>query len=137
MAGGLSVPRERAEILDGDGNGVLAGTARVVARSGEDITVSFIKGAQHVLETATSKNIGIAIRGTGTAGGFWDIDNVRLIEYPCTPEFTDDSFVNLEDFSKMAAEWQSCTEPETDVTGDGCVNMEDLLILIEYWLSDG
>jgi uncharacterized protein YbbK (DUF523 family) len=61
VAGGLSVPRERAEILDGDGNGVLAGTARVVDRSGEDITVFFIKGAQHVLETARSKNIGIAI----------------------------------------------------------------------------
>jgi hypothetical protein len=26
------------------------------------------------------KTIGIAIRATGTAGGFWDLDNVRLIE---------------------------------------------------------
>jgi len=83
-----------------------------------------------------NKNIGIAIRGTGTAGGFWVLDNVRLMEYPRTPEFTDDSFVNLEDFTKTAAEWQSCSEPETDVTGDGCVNAEDLIILIKYWLSD-
>ena len=26
------------------------------------------------------KNIGIAIRATGMAGGFWDLDNVRLGE---------------------------------------------------------
>ncbi len=83
-----------------------------------------------------NKNIGIAIRATGAAGGFWDLDNVRLMEYPRTPEFTDDSFVDLEDFAKMAAEWQSCTEPQTDVTGDGCVNAEDFIILIEYWLNN-
>lgn len=83
-----------------------------------------------------NKNIGIAIRATGGAGGYWDIDNVRLMEYPRIPDFTDDPFVNLDDFAKMAAEWQSCSEPETDVTGDGCVNMEDLMILAEYWLND-
>jgi len=82
------------------------------------------------------KNIGIAIRGTGSAGGFWDLDNVRLMEYPRTPEFTDDSFVGLDDFARMAAEWQSCSEAQTDVTGDGCVNLEDLMILVEYWLND-
>jgi len=58
VAGGLPVPRERAEILGGDGNAVLAGTARVVNRSGKDITASFIKGAESALETARSKNIG-------------------------------------------------------------------------------
>lgn len=83
-----------------------------------------------------NKNISIAIRATGGAGGFWDVDNVRLVEYPCTPEFTGDSFVDLEDFAKMAAEWLSCNEPQTDVTGDGCVNMDDLMILAEFWLSD-
>ncbi len=82
------------------------------------------------------KNIGIAIRATGGAGGFWDLDNVRLMEYPLIPEFTDDPFVDLYDFARMAAEWQSCSEPETDVTGDGCVNMEDFIILVEYWLND-
>jgi len=61
VTGGLPVPRERAEILGGDGNAVLAGTARVVNRSREDITASFVKGAESALETARSKNIGIAI----------------------------------------------------------------------------
>lgn len=82
------------------------------------------------------KNIGIAIRATGEAGGYWDIDNVRLMEYPRTPKFMDDPYVNLNDFVMMAAEWQSCSEPETDVTGDGCVNLEDIMILAEYWLND-
>lgn len=79
--------------------------------------------------------IGIAIRATD-AEGFWDLDNVRLMEYPRTPEFTGNSFVDLADFTRMAAEWQSCSEPQTDVTGDGCVNAEDLMILIQYWLND-
>lgn len=82
------------------------------------------------------KNIGIAIRATGAAGGFWDLDNVRLTEYPLTPEFTGDSFIDLEDFTKMAADWQSCADTQTDVTGDGCVNFEDIMILIQYWLNN-
>ena len=77
-------------------------------------------------------SIGIAIRAIGSAGGFWDLDNVRLTEYPLTPEFTGDSFIGLADFTKMAAEWQSCSEPQTDVTGDGCVNIEDIIVLIQY-----
>ena len=61
VAGGLSVPRKRAQISGGDGDAVLAGRARVVNRSREDITASFIKGAQNALETARSNNIDIAI----------------------------------------------------------------------------
>jgi len=80
------------------------------------------------------KNIGVAIRATGLAGGFWVLDNVRLTELP-PPDFTGDSFVNLEDFAVMAREWQSCTETTTDLTGNGCVNVEDLLILVESWLA--
>jgi hypothetical protein len=51
------------------------------------------------------KNIGIAIRANGAAGGFWDLDNVRL------------------------------TELAGDFTGDGVVNLSDLQILAEYWLD--
>jgi hypothetical protein len=82
------------------------------------------------------KNIGIAIRGMGTAGGTWVIDNVRVEEYPSIPNFTDDSIVNLADFAKMAAEWYLCGELLTDVTGEGCVNEADLQILMEYWLEN-
>ena len=82
------------------------------------------------------KTIGIAIRATGSYGGYWDLDNVRVTEFPLVPEFTDDSFVNLNDFAKMAAEWLLCSETTADVTGEGCVDGEDLLILAEYWLDN-
>jgi|FrelakmetLWP11LW_1041352.scaffolds.fasta_scaffold24252_2 hypothetical protein len=51
------------------------------------------------------KHIGIAIRGSGMAGGFWDLDNVRL------------------------------TELAGDMTGDGVVNLADFAIFAEYWLD--
>ncbi|MHC4963160.1 MAG: hypothetical protein ACYTGA_13740, partial [Planctomycetota bacterium] len=82
------------------------------------------------------ENIRIAMRGTSDLGGTWIIDNVRVEEHPSTPNFTTDSIVNLADFAKMAAEWLSCGEMMTDVTGEGCVNEADLLILMEYWLDD-
>lgn len=34
----------------------------------------------HLRDSASPQNIGIAVRATGNAGGFWDIDNVRLFE---------------------------------------------------------
>ncbi|MHC4856141.1 MAG: hypothetical protein ACYS72_07025 [Planctomycetota bacterium] len=82
------------------------------------------------------KAIGIAIRATGPMGGYWDVDNVRVTEYPLVPNFTDDSIVNLAEFAKMAADWLYCDDPVTDVTGEGCVNEDDLLILMEYWLDN-
>ncbi|MDH4202277.1 MAG: hypothetical protein OEV87_05235, partial [Phycisphaerae bacterium] len=69
-------------------------------------------------------------------GGYWDVDNVRVTEYPLVPNFTDDSIVNFADFAKMAADWLYCDDPVTDVTGEGCVNEDDLLILMEYWLDN-
>ena len=72
---------------------------------------------------------------TGKAGGFWDIDNVRLTKTPPGPDFTGDSFVNLQDFAVIAQQWLSCTQTTTDLTGDGCVTMEDLMILLESWLE--
>jgi len=80
--------------------------------------------------------IGIAIRATGPMGGYWDLDNVRVAEYPLVPNFTDDSIVNFADFAMMAADWQFCDDPLTDVTGDGCVDEDDLLIFMEQWLDN-
>ena len=105
------------------------------SRTVEDFSVTL--PAVQSTDQWAGKNISIAIRATNSpVGGFWDVDNVRLVEYPLTPEFTGDSFVDLKDFAMMAADWLLCDEPQTDVTGDGCVNMEDLMILAEYWLSD-
>lgn len=48
--GGLSTPREPSEIEEGfTAKDVLDGKAKVLTKSGEDVTVSFIKGAHLVL----------------------------------------------------------------------------------------
>jgi len=50
--GGLARPRPPAEIRGGDGNAVLAGRARVVDRTGRDVTAAFVKGARAALTLA-------------------------------------------------------------------------------------
>lgn len=90
------------------------------------------------------KNIGVQLISTltladldpdtGRAGGFWDLDNVRLTK-SVGADFTGDSSVNLQDFATMAQDWLSCTETTTDLTGDACVTMKDLTILAESWLQ--
>ncbi|OMD91461.1 DUF523 domain-containing protein [Paenibacillus odorifer] len=52
LLGGFSTPREPAEIVGGDGEDVLAGTAKVVDRSGTDVTELYLKGAYITLEKA-------------------------------------------------------------------------------------
>lgn len=53
--GGLPTPRMSAEIADGSGEDVLAGNARVIARSGndeKDVTEAFVNGAEKALSIA-------------------------------------------------------------------------------------
>lgn len=57
----LPVPRPPAEIIGGDGADVLAGRARVVSKTGEDISAPFVKGAETVLQIAREKRAAIAI----------------------------------------------------------------------------
>jgi uncharacterized protein YbbK (DUF523 family) len=52
VLGGLSIPREPAEIVGGDGYDVLDGKARVITNSGKDVTDSFMKGAYETLKVA-------------------------------------------------------------------------------------
>lgn len=47
--GGLPTPRDPAVLVDGDGDEVLDGKARVIADGGIDVTENFIRGAQQVL----------------------------------------------------------------------------------------
>jgi uncharacterized protein YbbK (DUF523 family) len=58
--GGLPTPREAADIVGGDGIDVLAGKAKVVAKSGTDLTAEFILGAEQVLQIARSQHIAAA-----------------------------------------------------------------------------
>ncbi|MFE8701621.1 DUF523 domain-containing protein [Cytobacillus sp. FJAT-54145] len=52
LLGGFTTPREPAEIVGGTGEDVLNGHARVVERSGADVTEMFMKGAKKTLEMA-------------------------------------------------------------------------------------
>lgn len=52
LAGGLHVPRSAAEITGGSGADVLAGRARVVTTTGEDVTEAFLMGAKAALDLA-------------------------------------------------------------------------------------
>ncbi len=52
LLGGLSTPREPAEISGGNGEDVLDGRARVLTQAGGDVTEPFIQGAYETLREA-------------------------------------------------------------------------------------
>lgn len=52
VLGGLATPREPAEIIGGDGEDVLDGKAKVMTKSGKDVTEAFLKGAYATLDIA-------------------------------------------------------------------------------------
>ncbi len=53
-SGGLLTPRLPAEIVGGDGDAVLDGTAKVMTANGTDVTAAYLKGAHHALQVAQS-----------------------------------------------------------------------------------
>ena len=61
VAGGLTIPRAPAEIVGGEGNNVIAGSACVIDRTGRDITEAFLKGARDILALARSRGVTAAI----------------------------------------------------------------------------
>jgi uncharacterized protein YbbK (DUF523 family) len=52
VLGGLSIPREPAEIVGGGGEDVLDGHAKVITNNGMDVTEQFLKGAFETLKIA-------------------------------------------------------------------------------------
>ncbi|MFA6142231.1 MAG: DUF523 domain-containing protein [Candidatus Omnitrophota bacterium] len=46
VLGGLGIPREKSEIIGGNGKDVLEKKARVVTLSGRDVTANFVSGAK-------------------------------------------------------------------------------------------
>ncbi|MGN7403394.1 DUF523 domain-containing protein [Cytobacillus praedii] len=52
LLGGFSTPREPAEIVGGNGEDVLDGKAKVIEKSGKDVTKLYIKGAYSTLRKA-------------------------------------------------------------------------------------
>jgi len=59
--GGLGTPREPMGIIGGGGSEVLDGKARVMNRSGEDVTENLVRGAEEVLKIAKSLGVRDAI----------------------------------------------------------------------------
>lgn len=74
--GGLSTPREPAEIIGGAGNEVLLGQKAVRTRTGKDMSLTFIKGAQKTLEIARREGIKKAIlkQNSPSCGSEWIYD---------------------------------------------------------------
>ncbi|NIC04961.1 DUF523 domain-containing protein [Billgrantia bachuensis] len=58
---GLPTPRAPAEIIAGDGAGVLAGSAQIVDRCGENLTEAFLKGASLALQLCRRHGIKVAV----------------------------------------------------------------------------
>ncbi|OCA91976.1 DUF523 domain-containing protein [Pseudobacillus wudalianchiensis] len=52
LLGGFVTPREPAEIIGGDGEDVLNGRAKIIEKSGRDVTDLYVKGAYKTLEKA-------------------------------------------------------------------------------------
>ncbi|MDP4553500.1 DUF523 domain-containing protein [Alkalihalobacillus macyae] len=61
LLGGFLTPREPAEIVGGDGGDVLDGKARVIERSGRDVTELYIKGAYNTLDKAIEIGVTIVV----------------------------------------------------------------------------
>ncbi|MBA4542661.1 DUF523 domain-containing protein [Thermoactinomyces sp. CICC 10521] len=59
--GGLSTPRNPAEIVGGDGDDVLEGKARVIDNQGNDVTDAFIRGAYETYRIAKTVGANEAI----------------------------------------------------------------------------
>lgn len=58
---GLPTPRAPAEIIAGDGAGVLAGSAQIVDRCGENLSEAFLKGASLALQLCRRHGIKVAV----------------------------------------------------------------------------
>ncbi len=69
VVGGLQIPRPPAEIESGegvDGADVLAGEARVLTESGEDVTEAFVAGARRALFEALESEARVAVLKEGS-----------------------------------------------------------------------
>lgn len=76
LMGELPVPRPAAEIVGGAGADVLAGRARVIAATGEDVTAAFVAGAEAALALARQNGCvhALLIDRSPSCGSLWIYD---------------------------------------------------------------
>lgn len=90
--GGLPTPRDKAELVGGDGYDVLTNTAKVMTVSGHDVTKNFVLGAEQVLQLARARNISTVILKSqspscsvsgkiGVTAALLEINGIELIEF--------------------------------------------------------
>jgi uncharacterized protein YbbK (DUF523 family) len=66
MQGGLPIPREQAEIQNGDGIDVWNNKSKVLTLNGKDVTEEFKKGAYNALKMLQNKDISMVILKDGS-----------------------------------------------------------------------
>ncbi|MBP2633622.1 MAG: hypothetical protein H6Q70_4250 [Firmicutes bacterium] len=59
--GKLAIPRPPAEIVNGSGQDVLAGTAKIMSKLAEDVTMNFVAGAETLLKSVAQYGVKAAI----------------------------------------------------------------------------
>lgn len=80
LLGGFVTPREPAEILGGDGFDVLSGKAKVMERSGNDVTELYINGAKKTLALAKEmKSTYVVLKEYSPSCGSQNIYNGKFI----------------------------------------------------------
>ncbi len=86
VAGGLPTPRPPAEVAEGKGGRlVLAGTARVVDKTGDDVTEAFVRGARLAQDLVRNRKIRMAIvkEGSPSCGSSYSYDgSFRSVRLP-------------------------------------------------------
>ncbi|MFT3848479.1 MAG: DUF523 domain-containing protein [Propionivibrio sp.] len=77
VAGGLPTPRPPAEVAEGKGGRlVLAGSARIVTRTGDDLTEAFVRGARQAQDMVCARRIRVAVlkEGSPSCGSSYSYD---------------------------------------------------------------
>ncbi len=72
--GGLATPRLPAEIKDGNGSDVIAGTAAVLTVDGADVSDQFVAGAEQVLQLFGQQNVtGMCVKARSPSCGLHEV----------------------------------------------------------------
>ncbi|MBC7264039.1 MAG: DUF523 domain-containing protein [Chloroflexi bacterium] len=66
VAAGMSIPREPAEIIGGEGGDVLVGEAIVREAGGREVTGIYLDGARRALDLARAEGVKVAVMKDGS-----------------------------------------------------------------------
>ncbi len=82
VLGGLSIPRQKSEIIGGDGKDLIDGQAVVISQKGEDFTPFFLRGAIATLNIAGNFRVKKAIMKnySPSCGSGWIKKNGRRVK---------------------------------------------------------